>query len=176
MGRRMEGGVWSLRPCVLRRADKAFFRGDRIGLLEAIDRSGSITKAAREVGVSATRPPRCRRRHEQRRGKTAGRACGRRRRRDRAYRQRGRKRSGCTASCGTSIKGISNARGAAGDVGRFYSLVRRVAMRVSARNVFLGTVAAVRKGAVSTGGDPLPSRGAKPSARSSRTRAPGFWA
>jgi molybdate transport system regulatory protein len=35
-------------------------------------------------------------------------------------------------------------------VGRFYSLVRRVAMRVSARNVFLGKVAAVRKGAVST--------------------------
>jgi molybdate transport system regulatory protein len=37
-----------------------------------------------------------------------------------------------------------------GDVGRFYSLVRRVAMRVSARNVFLGKVMSVRKGAVST--------------------------
>ncbi len=36
----------------LRRADKAFLGGDRIGLLEAIDRFGSIARAAREVGVS----------------------------------------------------------------------------------------------------------------------------
>ena len=37
-----------------------------------------------------------------------------------------------------------------GDVGRLCSLLRRVAMRVSARNVFPGKVKEVRKGAVST--------------------------
>jgi molybdenum-dependent DNA-binding transcriptional regulator ModE len=36
----------------MRRADRTFVGGDRIGLLEAIDRFGSITRAAREVGVS----------------------------------------------------------------------------------------------------------------------------
>jgi molybdate transport system regulatory protein len=45
---------------------------------------------------------------------------------------------------------IERLEGRLGDAGRLYSLLRRVAMRVSARNVFPGTVAAVRKGAVST--------------------------
>jgi molybdate transport system regulatory protein len=45
---------------------------------------------------------------------------------------------------------IKRLEGRLGDVGHFYSLLRRVAMRVSARNVFLGKVAELRKGAVST--------------------------
>ena len=50
--RRTEGGVSVAATLSLRRADKAFLGGDRIDLLEAIDRFGSITRAAREVGVS----------------------------------------------------------------------------------------------------------------------------
>ena len=52
MGRRTAGGVSVAATLSLRRADKAFLGGDRIDLLEAIDRFGSITRAAREVGVS----------------------------------------------------------------------------------------------------------------------------
>jgi len=45
---------------------------------------------------------------------------------------------------------IGRLEGRLGDVGRLYSLLRRVTMmRVSARNVFLGKVKEVRKGAVS---------------------------
>ena len=51
-GRRTGGGVSVAATLSLRRADKAFLGGDRIDLLEAIDRFGSITRAAREVGVS----------------------------------------------------------------------------------------------------------------------------
>ncbi|HLN90349.1 MAG TPA: LysR family transcriptional regulator, partial [Patescibacteria group bacterium] len=36
----------------MRRPDEAFLGEGRIGLLEAIDRCGSISRAAREVGIS----------------------------------------------------------------------------------------------------------------------------
>ena len=51
---------------------------------------------------------------------------------------------------GEHQKFIKRLEGRLGDVGHFYSLLRRVAMRVSARNVFLGKIAELRKGAVST--------------------------
>jgi len=136
----------------LRRADKAFLGGDRIGLLEAIDRFGSITKAAREVGVCY---------------KTAWDAVDAMN--NAAERPLVDRAAGGHGGGGTVLtdegkeavrlyrilqdehrRFIGRIEERLGDVGRFYSLVRRVAMRVSARNVFLGKVAAVRKGAVST--------------------------
>jgi molybdate transport system regulatory protein len=136
----------------MRRADKAFVRGDRIGLLEAIDRFGSITRAAREVGISY---------------KTAWDAVDAMN--NAAEKPLVHRSAGGVGGGGTLLteegretvrlyrvlqeehqKFIQRLEGRLGDVPRFYSLVRRVAMRVSARNVFLGRVAAVRKGAVST--------------------------
>jgi molybdate transport system regulatory protein len=136
----------------LRCADKAFLGGDRIGLLEAIDRFGSITKAAREVGVCY---------------KTAWDAVDAMN--NAAERPLVDRAAGGHGGGGTVLtdggretvrlyrvlqdehqRFIEHLGGRLGDVGRLYSLLRRVAMRVSARNVFLGTVAVVRKGAVST--------------------------
>jgi len=136
----------------LRRADKAFLAMDRIVLLEAIDRFGSITKAAREVGVCY---------------KTAWDAVDAMN--NAAERPLVDRAVGGTGGGGTVLtdegketirlyrvlqdehqRFIDRLEGRLGDVGRFYSLLRRVAMRVSARNVFLGKVAELRKGAVST--------------------------
>ena len=173
MGRRTGGGVSVAATLSLRRADKEFLVGDRIGLLEAIDRFGSITRAAREVGVCY---------------KTAWDAvdamnnAAERPLVDRAAGGRG---GGGTVLTGEGKEAIRLYRvlqeehqrfigrleEQLGDVGRFYSLIRRVAMRVSARNVFLGTVTAVRKGTVDTEVT-VALKGGKPSARSSRTRAP----
>jgi molybdate transport system regulatory protein len=152
MGRRTGGGVSVAATLSLRRADKAFLGGDRIGLLEAIDRFGSITKAAREVGVCY---------------KTAWDAVDAMN--NAAERPLVERAAGGHGGGGTVLtdegketvllyrvlqdehqRFIERLEGRLGDVGRFYSLVRRVAMRVSARNVFLGTVAVVRKGAIST--------------------------
>ena len=152
MGRRTGGGVSVAATLSLRRADKAFLGGDRIGLLEAIDRSGSITKAAREVGVCY---------------KTAWDAVDAMN--NAAERPLVERAAGGRGGGGTVLtdegketvrlyrvlreehqRFVGRLEERLGDVGRFYSLVRRVAMRVSARNVFLGKVAAVRKGAVNT--------------------------
>jgi molybdate transport system regulatory protein len=152
MGRRTGGGVSVTATISLRRADKAFLGGDRIGLLEAIDRFGSITKAAREVGVCY---------------KTAWDAVDAMN--NAAERPLVERAAGGHGGGGTVLteegketirlyrvlqdehqRFIERLEGRLGDVGRFYSLLRRVAMRVSARNVFLGKVAEVRKGVVST--------------------------
>src|SRR5512141_2756630 len=135
-GRRTVGGISVAATLSLRRADNAYLGGDRIGLLEAIDRFGSITRAAREVGVSyktawdsvdamnnaAERP-------------LVSRAAG------------GRGGGGTTLTAagkdavrmyrvlqGEHRRFIERLEGQLGDVGRFYSLLRRVTMRVSARN------------------------------------------
>lgn len=152
MGRRTAGGVSVAATLSLRRADKAFLGGDRIGLLEAIDRFGSITRAAREIGVSY---------------KTAWDAVDAMN--NAAERPLVERAVGGLGGGGTVLTDegketvrmyrvlqdehqefIKRLEGRLGDVGRFYSLLRRVAMRVSARNVFQGKVTAVRKGAVST--------------------------
>jgi len=136
----------------LRRADKAFLGEDRIGLLEAIDRFGSISRAAREIGVSY---------------KTAWDAVdamNNAAERPLLHRAAGGHGGGGTVLTGEGKETVRLYRvlqgehqrflhrlgGRLGDVGRFYSLLRRVAMRVSARNVFLGKVAQLRKGAVNT--------------------------
>jgi molybdate transport system regulatory protein len=136
----------------LRRADKAFLGGDRIDLLEAIDRFGSITRAAREVGVSY---------------KTAWDAVDAMN--NTAERPLVERAAGGLGGGGTMLTDegketvrlyrvlqdehqefLKRLEGRLGDVVHFYSLIRRVAMRVSARNVFLGKIAELRKGAVST--------------------------
>ncbi len=157
----------------MRRADRAFVGGNRIGLLEAIDRRGSISGAAREVGISY---------------KTAWDAVdamNNASERPLVHRAAGGVGGGGTMLTeegketvrlyrvlqGEHQKFIGRLEGRLGDVGRLYSLLRRVAMRVSARNVFLGKVKEVRKGAVSTEVT-VGLKGGRPSARSSRTRAP----
>ncbi len=135
----------------LLRADRAFLGGDRIGLLEAIDRLGSISRAAREVGVSY---------------KTAWDAVDAMN--NAAERPLVSRAAGGAGGGGTTLtdagkaavrmyrilqgehqRFITRLEERLGDVEHFYSLIRRVAMRVSARNMFLGKVAEVRKGAVS---------------------------
>ena len=147
-----DGGVSVAATLSLRRADKAFLGGDRIGLLEEIDRFGSITRAAREVGISY---------------KTAWDAVDAMN--NAAEKPLVERAAGGRGGGGTVLtdegketvrlyrvlqdehqRFIERLEGRLGDVGRFYSLLRRVAMRVSARNVFPGKVTAVRKGAVST--------------------------
>src|SRR5512143_2957489 len=151
-GRRTGDGVSVAATLALLRADKAFLGGDRVDLLEAIGRFGSITRAAREVGVSY---------------KTAWDAVDAMN--NAAERPLVDRAAGGPGGGGTRLTGegkeivllyrvlqdehqefIKRLEGRLGDVGRFYSLLRRVAMRVSARNVFQGKIAAVRKGAVST--------------------------
>src|SRR5512141_1735203 len=152
MGRLGAAGVSVAATLSLLRADKAFLGGDRIGLLEAIDRFGSITKAAREVAVCY---------------KTAWDAVDAMN--NAAERPLVDRAAGGHGGGGTVLtdegkeavrlyrvlqaehrRFIGRIEERLGDVDRFYSLVRRVAMRVSARNVFLGKVIAVRKGAVNT--------------------------
>ena len=125
--------------------------GNRIDLLEAIDRCGSISGAAREVGISY---------------KTAWDAVDAMN--NAAEKPLVRRAVGGVGGGGTMLtaegketvrlyrvlqgehqKFIERLEGRLGNVGRLYSLLRRVAMRISARNVFLGKVKEVRKGAVS---------------------------
>lgn len=136
----------------MRRADRAFVGGDRIGLLEAIDRCGSISGAGRELGISY---------------KTAWDAVDAMNNAAEAplvHRAAGGVGGGGTMLTeegketvrlyrvlqGEHQRFIERLEGRLGDVGRLYSLLRRVAMRISARNVFLGKVKEVRKGVVST--------------------------
>jgi len=136
----------------MRRADRTFVGGDRIGLLEAIDRCGSISEAAREVGISY---------------KTAWDAVDAMN--NAAEKPLVRRSVGGAGGGGTMLTAdgketvrlyrvlqgehqrfIDRLEGRLGDVGRLSSLLRRVTMmRVSARNVFLGKVKEVRMGAVS---------------------------
>jgi molybdate transport system regulatory protein len=136
----------------MRRADRTFVGRDRVGLLEAIDRCGSISGAAREVGISY---------------KTAWDAVDAMN--NAAETPLVSRSVGGVGGGGTMLteegketvrlyrvlqgehqRFIDRLEGRLGDVGRLYSLLRRVTMRVSARNVFLGKVKEVRKGAVST--------------------------
>jgi molybdate transport system regulatory protein len=135
----------------LRRADRAFLGGDRIRLLEAIDEFGSISRAAREVGVSyKTAWDAVDAMNNAAEKSLVSRAAG------------GRGGGGTTLTDagkeavrmyrvlqGEHQRFVERLEERLGDVGRFYSMIRRVAMRVSARNMFLGKVTEVRKGAVS---------------------------
>lgn len=149
---RSQRSVSIVAPLFVRRAADGFLGDDRIGLLEAIDRFGSITRAARKVGVSY---------------KTAWDSVDAMN--NVADRPLIRRMAGGVGGGGTvlTIEGRETIRlyralqqehvrflerleERLGDVTSFYSLLRRIAMRVSARNVFTGKVAQLRKGAVNT--------------------------
>jgi len=135
----------------MRRADRTVVGGNRIDLLEAIDRCGSISGAARAVGISYKT------------GWDAVDAMNNAAEKPLVHRAVGGIGGGGTMLTeagketvrlyrilqGEHQRFIERLEGRLGDVGRLYSLLRRVAMRISARNVFLGKVKEVRKGAVS---------------------------
>ncbi len=136
----------------MRRADRAPVGGNRIDLLEAIDRCGSISGAARAVGISYKT------------GWDAVDAMNNVAEKPLVLRTAGGVGGGGTVLTEDGKETVRLFRvlqdehrrflgrleDRLGDVGRLYSLLRRVTMRVSARNVFLGNVKEVRKGAVST--------------------------
>ena len=141
----LDGNLW------LNRAEHRFLGGDRISLLEKIGELGSITKAAKSVGVSY---------------KTAW---------DTVNlinnlaevplvdRMTGGKGGGGTSLTAEGKKVISqyntiqeehrkfldNLEDRLGDTDSLYQFLRRISMKVSARNTYAGTVANITKGAVS---------------------------
>lgn len=141
----VSGAIW------FRKEDEVFLGSDRIRLLEAIGKHGSITRAARAAGVSY---------------KTAWdvvNALNNLSEIPLVRRTAGGRGGGGTCLTGEGMEVIRNYRilerehrkflaglsEKVGDAGALYRFLRRIAMKVSARNIFLGKIAAVRKGAVS---------------------------
>ncbi len=140
----LSGSLW------LKRADDKFLGGGRINLLEKIDELGSITKAAKAVGISyknawdtvnminnmAEKPL--------------------------VDRLTGGKGGGGTSLTAEGKKVIEqfktiqeehrkfldNLESRLGDTDSLYQFLRRISMKVSARNTFTGTVTNITKGAV----------------------------
>ena len=140
----LDGSVW------LHKAERKFLGGDRINLLEKIDERGSITKAAKEVGISY---------------KTAWDTVNMMNNladRPLVERMAGGKGGGGTylTSEGKEVirqfriiqeehrKFLVSVSERVGDAESLYTFFRRIAMKVSARNVLLGTVSSIIKGAV----------------------------
>lgn len=138
------GALW------LHREDRKFLGGDRISLLEKIDEHGSITKAAKAVGVSykaawdvinminnlAEKPLVSRLTGGKGGGGTSLTAEGKRVLEQFRIIQAEHR------------KFLNNIEERLGDANDLYQFLRRIAMKVSARNVFAGTVASITKGAV----------------------------
>jgi molybdate transport system regulatory protein len=140
----LTGNLW------FNRAENKFLGGDRISLLEKIDELGSITKAAKAVGISyktawdtinminnlAEKP-------------LVDRLTG------------GKGGGGTTLTVeGKKVinqfktiqeehrKFLDNLEDRLGDTEALYQFLRRISMKVSARNTFAGTVTKITKGAV----------------------------
>jgi molybdate transport system regulatory protein len=132
------------------RQEREFLGGDRINLLEKIDELGSITKAAKDVGISY---------------KTAWDAVNainnlaEKPLVDRSAGGRGGGGTSLTAEGKKVIhqfktiqeehrKFLNNLDVRLGDTASLYQFLRRISMKVSARNTFAGSVTAITKGAV----------------------------
>ncbi len=140
----LAGSLW------FKQAENRFLGGDRIMLLEKIDDLGSITKAAKAVGISY---------------KTAWDTVNLIN--NMAEKPLVERLSGGKGGGGTSLtpagkkvvsqfktiqeehrKFLDNLESRLGDADSLYQFLRRIAMKVSARNPFAGTVTAITKGAV----------------------------
>src|ERR1039457_780193 len=140
----LTGNIW------LNRADNKFLGEDRINLLEMIYEHGSITKAAKAVGISY---------------KTAWdtvNLINNMAEKPLVDRLTGGKGGGGTSLTAEGKKVITqyktiqeehrkflnNLEARLGDTDVLYQFLRRISMKVSARNTFAGSVTAIIKGAV----------------------------
>jgi len=140
----ISGSLW------FNKADDKFLGGDRINLLEKVDELGSITKAAKAVGISY---------------KTAWDVVNMIN--NMAEKPLVDRLTGGKGGGGTSLtaegkkiiiqyktiqeehrKFLDNLENRLGDTGSLYKFLRRISMKVSARNTFSGTVTSITKGAV----------------------------
>ncbi len=141
---RLSGALW------LDRAEYRYLGGDRITLLEKIDELGSITKAAKAVGISY---------------KTAWdtvNSINNLAEKPLVDRLTGGKGGGGTSltAAGKKIveqfktiqeehrRFLNNLESRLGDTDSLIQFLRRISMKVSARNTFAGTVSAITRGAV----------------------------
>jgi molybdate transport system regulatory protein len=140
----LEGSLWFSKD------QDRFLGGDRIALMEKIDEFGSITQAAKAVGISY---------------KTAWEIVNHINNLsvvplvDRATGGKGGGGASLTTAGHEMLeqfrvvqeehgKFLKNLDQRLGDTGNLYQFLRRISMKVSARNIFNGTVASIIKGAV----------------------------
>jgi len=143
---RVSGKIW------LDKSERAFLAGDRIELLEKIQALGSITKAAKAVGISyktaweivdamnnlADKPLVVR--------MTGGRGGG-----GTHLTPEGQKVISSFKIVQEEHKTfLSNLAEKVEDMDKFYRFLRRMSLKVSARNIYKGTVSLVKRGAVNS--------------------------
>ncbi len=142
----LEGSIW------FQKADNRFLGGDRIALLDKIDELGSISSAAKAVGISY---------------KTAWHLVNMMNNLSEnplVDRTTGGKGGGGTILTNEGKKVIEqfrivqeehrkflqNLEGRLGETSHLYQFLKRIAMKISARNIFSGTVETIIKGSVNS--------------------------